>query len=172
MHAVTVFTRIFSRLTALGAGMAALLFVLAGVMLTYEVVARYFFSKPTIWAAELSQLCLIWGSLLGMSWLLHLQRHIRVDAVAVLLPAKLRHKLDALAMLIIALLSIVVMIWGFDIFLDSFLRGRTTGSLLDLPIWIAELAVPVGFAMLLVQSVLEIGEAWQGRHHTSSGHDI
>ena len=31
---------------------AAMLFFLAGAMLTYEVVARYLFVAPTIWAAE------------------------------------------------------------------------------------------------------------------------
>lgn len=162
----------FTRLIAFSAAVAALLFVLAGAMLTYEVVARYFFTRPTIWAAELAQMCLIWGSLLGMSWLLQQQRHIRVDAVAALLPAGVRSKLDALAMLVVAVFSAVVLIRGFEIFYDSFQRGRTTGSLLDFPSWIAELAVPVGFALLLIQSLLEIREGWQGRHSIESGHDI
>ena len=48
------------------------------------------------------------------------------------------------------------MIYGFDIFNDSFLRGRTTGSLLNLPSWIAELSVPFCFMLLLIQSILEI----------------
>lgn len=172
MRYFTLFNRYFTRIASVCASIAALLFVLAGAMLTYEVIARYFFSNPTIWASELSQLCLIWGSLLGMSWLLHLQRHIRVDAVAALLPVKLRSKLDTLAMLFVAILAGVVLIWGFEIFYDSFERGRTTGSLLNLPSWIAELAVPMGFALLLVQSLLEMREAWQGRHNTVTGHDI
>ena len=49
---------------------AALLLAATGVMLTYEVIARYFFIRPTIWAAELTQLCLIWGCLLAMAHLL------------------------------------------------------------------------------------------------------
>lgn len=162
----------FHRVVALAAGVAAVLFVLSGIMLSYEVIARYFFSSPTIWAAELSQLCLIWGSLLGMSWLLNQQRHIRVDAVAALLPARIRHALDVLAMLIVAIFSAMVAIWGFDIFFDSFERGRTTGSLLNLPAWIAELSVPVGFAMLFLQSLFEVDRARKGGHSISSEHDI
>ena len=46
----------------------ACLLAATGAMLTYEVIARYFFIKPTIWAAELSQMCLIWGCLLAMGW--------------------------------------------------------------------------------------------------------
>ena len=44
----------------------------------------------------------------------------------------------------------------WDIFYDSFERGRTTGSLLDLPSWIAELPVPTLFAMLAIQAIIEI----------------
>ena len=43
-----------------------------------------------------------------------------------------------------------------QIFYDSFERGRTTGSLLDLPSWIAELPVPTLFAMLAIQAIIEI----------------
>ena len=163
---------VFHRLVTVAADVAAVLFVLAGAMLSFEVIARYFFSMPTIWAAELSQLCLIWGSLLGMSWLLGRQRHIRVDAVAVLLPEKLRCHLDALAMIVVAVFSAIVAIWGFDIFMDSFSRGRTTGSLLNLPSWIAELSVPVGFSLLFIQSIIEIKRARQGLHAQASVHDI
>lgn len=164
--------RSFHLLVAAAASIAAILFALSGAMLSYEVVARYFFSKPTVWAAELSQLCLIWGSLLGMSWLLAQQRHIRVDAVAVLLPERLRRCLDALAMAVVALFAVIVAVWGFDIFLDSFSRGRTTGSLLNLPSWVAELSVPVGFVLLFFQALLEIPRAWQGAHSQAAVHDI
>ena len=45
----------FERLTLGFAWVAAWLFALSGAMLSYEVVARYFFLSPTKWAAELSQ---------------------------------------------------------------------------------------------------------------------
>ncbi|RVU36414.1 TRAP transporter small permease [Hwanghaeella grinnelliae] len=157
--------QIFSKLVRGLAWMAAFLFVAAGVMLTYEVVARYFFTKPTIWAAELSQLCLIWGSLVAMAWALGERRHIAVDAVVSHLSPAVRRWTDAVAMLVIAWLSAMVVWKGGDIFLDSFERGRTTGSMLDLPSWVAELAVPFGFAVLFVQAVVEALRAAAG-HNT------
>ena len=125
-------------------------------MLTYEVIARYFFVKPTIWAAELSQLCLIWGCLLSMAWVLSVRKHITVNAVSNLLPKKLQKVCVALVLLILITFSLIVAIWGWLIFYDSFERGRTTGSLLNLPSWIAELSVPVGFALLTLQSLVEL----------------
>lgn len=153
---------VFNAFTRALAWCAALLFVLAGIMLTYEVVARYFFTRPTIWAAELSQLCLIWGSLIAMAWVLGARRHIAVDAVVVLLPMRVRRVTEALAMAAVAVFSAWVVAYGWDIFYDSFERGRNTGSMLEMPSWIPELSVPFGFAVLFIQAVIEFFKALRG----------
>ena len=136
--------------------LGATLLASTGAMLTYEVIARYFFIKPTIWAAELSQLCLIWGCLLAMGWVLSQRHHITVNAVTNLLPATAQKICVAVSLMAVIAFSTTVMIWGWHIFHDSWVRGRTTGSLLDLPSWVAELSVPVGFALLLAQSIAEL----------------
>jgi TRAP-type C4-dicarboxylate transport system permease small subunit len=135
---------------------AALLLAATGVMLTYEVIARYFFIRPTIWAAELSQLCLIWGCLLAMAHLLTLRRHITVNAVTGLLPHAAQKVCTAIALVVVIVFSGIVAFWGYEIFHDSFVRGRTTGSLLNLPVWIAEASVPLGFALLTLQALVEL----------------
>lgn len=152
----------FDRLVVSLAWLAAVMFTVAGIMLTYEVLARYFFIRPTIWAAELSQLCLIWGCLIAMAWLLSARRHIAVDAVIQLLPETTQRWLETAAMLVVAAFSAVVTWKGWDIFFDSFERGRTTGSLLDLPSWVVELAVPVGFALLFIQALIEATRSAKG----------
>lgn len=134
----------------------AVLMALTGVMLTYEVVARYFFIRPTIWAAELSQLCLIWGCLLAMAHLLTLRRHITVNAITGLLPPAVQKVCAGIALVVVIVFSAIVAIYGFDIFYTSFERGRTTGSILNLPIWISEASVPLGFALLGAQGVVEL----------------
>ncbi|WP_299477617.1 TRAP transporter small permease [uncultured Roseibium sp.] len=151
--------RAFYALLRALAGTAAFLFSLAGCMLTYEVSARYLFVAPTIWAAELSQLCLIWGSMIGMPWLLKTNQHIAVDALTVRLGKTAQRMCRILAMSAIALFSTLVAWKGGEIFFDSFERGRTTGSMLDLPTWVAELAIPVGFALVLVQALIELFSA-------------
>jgi TRAP-type C4-dicarboxylate transport system permease small subunit len=149
---MTIITRI-----SLAAGvLGALLMAATGAMLTYEVVARYFFIRPTIWAAELSQMCLIWGCFLAMAQVLTLRRHITVNAVTNLLSLRLQKICAALSLIAVIVFSVIVGYWGWDIFHDSFVRGRTTGSLMNLPIWITELSVPVGFALLAAQSVVEL----------------
>lgn len=163
---------LYSRFILGCAWVAAVLFVVAGAMLTYEVTARYFLTRPTIWAAELSQLCLIWGTLLALAWALEARRHIAVDAVVKLLPTWLQRLVEGFAMAVIAVFSAMVVWKGSEIFWDSFERGRTTGSMLDVPSWIAELAVPVGFTLLLVQALIEIFRLLRGSDvHVVSYHE-
>ena len=150
----------YARLVTGLAWLASALFVLAGAMLTYEVVARYFFTAPTRWAAELSQYCLIWGSLVAMAWVLRERRHIAVSAGLALMGPGARKAADLASLAVVLALSVTVAWYGFDIFHESFARGRTTGSLMNLPLWIVELAVPVGFALLAVQCVIEMARTW------------
>jgi TRAP-type C4-dicarboxylate transport system permease small subunit len=153
---------LFDRFTLGLAWLSAALFVATGAMLTFEVVARYFFTAPTIWAAELSQLCLVWGCLLAMPWALSAGRHIAVDAVAKQLPDGVRRVTEALAMLVVAAVSAIVTAYGWWIFQDSWVRGRTTGSILDLPAWVMELSVPAGFGLLFVQALIQTVRAARG----------
>lgn len=161
----------FDRLTLLLAWVAAVLFVLAGCMLTYEVIARYFFVRPTIWAAELSQLCLIWGALVGMPWALAARRHIAVDAVTRLCAPVVQRGFEIIAMLVVFAFSVTVTIKGWDIFWESFERGRTTGTMLDLPAWIAELPVAIGFALLAIQAVVEVVGLLRGKEIPKGAHE-
>ena len=146
----------FARFIDWLASIAAALFVLAGAMLTFEVFARRVFTAPTTWAAELSQLTLIWGSLIAMAWVLRERRHITVTALVALVGPRLRTAADLVALGAVLVFSLVVFWYGWEIFWDSWQRGRTTGSLLNLPVWIPELSVPFGFALLAVQCVIEI----------------
>ena len=146
----------FETLIIKSAWLSAILFGMAGIMLTYEVGARYLFIAPTIWAAELSQLSLIYGTLLAMPWALQHRRHIQINAIIHKISEKNQRIIGIIMMIILIIFSSYFVLYGFEIFLDSFQRGRTTGSLLDLPSWIAELPVPVCFLMLIIQAIFEI----------------
>ncbi len=138
------------------AWLSAWLFCMSGFMLSYEVIARYFFLSPTIWAAELSQISLIYGTLMAMPWALKSRKHIQINLLINRLSKNYKKIVNILIMIVLIIFSSYVMIYGFDIFYDSFYRGRTTGSLLNLPSWIAELSVPLCFFLLFIQSIFEI----------------
>lgn len=162
--------RVIASIERAAAWLAAALFVFTGFFLTYEVVARYFFNAPTIWAAELSQLSLIWGALIAMAWVLGARRHIRITAITTRLGKRAAAAAEAFSMAVIAVFSSLVLWHGFGIAFDSFERGRTTGTMLDLPAWWTEAAVPVGFLMLLLVAVREFVAALRGRVPEGGAH--
>ena len=161
---------IYEKFILRSAWLAAVLYGIAGIMLTYEVGARYLFIAPTSWAAELSQLTLIYGTLLAMPWALQHRRHIQINAIIHKLSDINQRRIGIIMMITLIVFSLYVVIYGFDIFFDSFQRGRTTGSLLDLPAWIAELPVRLCFLMLIIQAVFEIKKMVSGITPPSGEH--
>ncbi len=151
---------------------SAWLFFLTGAMITYDVTARYFFNAPTIWASEISLLALIWATFLGMATLLRRRQHIRITMLLQLMGRNGRRLAESFSMLVIAVFSGVAAWYGFGITLDSFERGRTAGTLLNLPNWWTEAVIPLGFALLMLQSLCELAKIARGQApEESSGHD-
>ncbi len=141
---------------------AAWLFFIAGWLITYEVVSRYIFNEPTIWGAELAQLLLLWGTFLGMGYLLQKRQHIRITFLFPFMPAHIRRGCEVVSLLLIAALTLSVIYYGYDIALDSFVRGRSTGTMLNIPNWWSEAVIPAGFLMLLLQTAVEVIRTLRG----------
>ena len=141
---------------------AALALAATGFFLSWEVVSRYFFNAPTIWAAEISQLCLIWACPLAMAWALSARRHIRVDAITRLLPEPAQRAAEIISLLCILAFAAVTTVFGYEIFHDSLIRGRTAGTMLDPPAWIPELSIPFGFGLLCLSCLVNIARVARG----------
>jgi C4-dicarboxylate transporter DctQ subunit len=120
--------KLYEQLTLKSAWLAALLYGASGVMLTYEVGARYLFIAPTSWASELSQLCLIYGTLLAMPWALQFRRHIQINAIIHKLSDLNQRRIGIVMMIILIVFSLYVTIYGFEIFYESFEKGRTPST--------------------------------------------
>lgn len=130
------------------------LFVI-GLMLGYEVVARYFFNAPTIWAEELSRLLMVWAVFVGSSVLIQNDGHIRVTVVTEILPAGIKRAVRFLSMCVVVLISGLVAWNGIPIAWNSFEVGRTTGSMMDIPSWWMQASVPVGFGLIFLQAIIK-----------------
>lgn len=161
---------LFDRLTTAAAWFAACLYVATGAMLAYEVTARYVFTAPTIWAEELSRFFLVWGTFLAAAALLAKRKHIRINIVVDRLPEAARRVAEAFSLAFVALVSAVIVWHGTAIAWDSFVRGRTAGTMLDPPMWWIEAAAPLGFTLLGLQALIELVRLLRGAPIPSSDH--
>ncbi|GBD42071.1 hypothetical protein HRbin39_01458 [bacterium HR39] len=143
------------------ARLSAWIFFAIGFMLLYEVVARYLFNAPTIWAEELSRLFQLWASWLAAAHLLESRQLIAIGILRGRLPAALERVRAACVLAVIALVAAGGLVWGLWIVAESIRFGRKTATMLDLPLWVSEIAVPVGCALLLVQVAAEARRLWR-----------
>ncbi|KAA2315491.1 TRAP transporter small permease subunit [Pseudooceanicola sediminis] len=60
----------------------------------FEVVARYIFSAPTIWAFDISYMCTGTLFILGAAYALREDAHVRIDFLAEKLPPRLRRGIE------------------------------------------------------------------------------
>ncbi|GGE91300.1 TRAP transporter small permease [Stappia taiwanensis] len=148
-------TRLVDRLSALAGTFAGWAYFVTALMLGYEVFMRYLFVAPTIWAEELSRLLLVWATFAGAALLLHRRQHITITLLTDRLSPRARQMQEIIALLFIAALGGVIVYLGGGIALHSFERARTTGSMLDLPAWWAEAALPLCFSLLAIQALIE-----------------
>lgn len=145
------------RLNSLLALAAAWAFFAIGLMLGFEVTARYFFNSPTIWAEEISRLTMVWAVFIGGSTLIRNDEHIRVTMLVDLMGPTGRRIARIITLLFLAVFSFWIFWNSLPAAINSFESGRSTGSMLDIPSWWMQSATVVGFALIVLQILVELG---------------
>jgi C4-dicarboxylate transporter, DctQ subunit len=136
--------------------LASWLFVSIGFIVFYEVVMRYVFNSPTIWVEEISRFLQIWATYLALTYSFHKRDFIRITFIYDKLSLRGQRFLDIISFVFIIFFSSVVVYYGWIIAKDSFDVGRTSSSMLDLPAFISEFAIPICFGFLLLKVVIEL----------------
>jgi len=157
------------RLSDVCGKLAAAMFFAIGGMITYEVIARYVFTSPTIWAEELSRLAQIWATYLGAAYVLRHRHLIAIDLLTGRLGPRARVAAEGLGLVFIAVFCGVAILYGAGIVAESIRLGRATATMLSTPQWITECAIPVGFAILLLQCLAELARLVAGRRSGDGG---
>lgn len=136
--------RIHDRLTVVGfAGGAASVGVIT-LSFWYEVVARYFFSAPTVWAYDVASYTLCPMIFLSMPEMTRRGAHIAVSYLADGLPQRYRKSL-AHALLLAAALVCLMGAWisGAETW-RQYVREIETISAFPIPKWWVSIFIPYG----------------------------
>ena len=82
-----------NRLSSVSGVLAAIVLFIMTLVVGYEVLMRYVFVRPTIWAFELSMFLLAITTFIGLTYTLKEEGHIRVDVLVQRLPERRRYLL-------------------------------------------------------------------------------
>ena len=135
--------------------LASALFIAIGFIVSYEVIMRYLFNSPTIWVNEVSRFLQIWATYLALTYSFHKQDFIRITVVYDRLNDTGKKILDFISFIFIIIFSCFVVYYGWLIAYDSLKVGRTSSTILDVPSFLTELAIPLCFAFLVIRVILE-----------------
>ncbi|MEH6442563.1 MAG: TRAP transporter small permease [Oceanospirillaceae bacterium] len=143
------------RLSHISALFGAYLFFSIGLIIAYEVSARYVFNMPTIWVEEVSRLLQLWGCYLSMAWVLKKRKIIRITILLERLSGVWAKLAELISITIIALFSLVTIYYASSITYDSLQLNRHTSSMLGSPSWLFDVSIVVGFILLFLQCLVE-----------------
>lgn len=149
MHVLTVLIRSMYVVSCF-IGMPAM-----ALLITAQVVARYFFSSPLQWAFEANGLLLLAVVFGCLPLALHENQHIRMD----MLHGTLGHRARASADAIAALVGSVVagfLAYGALSHVPDMLRYKESGEFLTIPYWPFSAFMGACALIMLVQFVLRI----------------
>jgi len=144
--------RIIDGISRGAAWLAALIFVLVGLFVAYEVVMRYVFRDPTIWVEEVSRILQIYGVYLAAAWLLARREHIRIRLVTGRLPPRGRLWASRFALAFAAAVGGIAAWYGVALMRFSIMMGEVTDTTLALPMWLVQWPVPAGSALIAVHA--------------------
>ena len=135
--------------------LASALFISIGFIISYEVISRYVFNAPTIWVNEISRFLQIWATYLALTYSFHKKDFIRITVLYDKIGDRGKKILDFISTIFIIFFSVFVVYYGWLIAYDSLEVGRTSSTILDLPSFITELAIPLCFGFLLLRVLIE-----------------
>jgi TRAP-type mannitol/chloroaromatic compound transport system permease small subunit len=141
----------------LGKAMSYLLVVMMATI-CYEVVARYFFDRPTIWSMELNTYLLCIYCTIGGGFTLLRGGHVNVDILYGRFNFRTKAVLSCVTSVFFFMFVLVLVWYGWDMAHKAFKYQETSGTILDWPLFPTKIMVPIGAFLLLAQGVVKFAQ--------------
>ena len=95
--------------------------------------------------------------LFGAGYVLLHNDHVRIDIIQGKLSPRAQNWIDVIGIVFFLWpMSFIIMWLAWPLFIDSYARNEVSTNAGGLTIWPARLMIPIGFALLLIQSVSEL----------------
>jgi TRAP-type C4-dicarboxylate transport system permease small subunit len=143
----------------LGALMGALVLIAAG-----QIILRSFFSVSLPWADPLVRHLVLWSGFLGAAIACRLDKHIRIDALLRLCPARWTLLMEAVGNLFSSSICALLVWTSIRFVLDE--KAYAAVSFGNIPTWVLQLIFPLAFTIMaarfLTRGGRQLWSFWQG----------
>ncbi|MBQ7247594.1 MAG: TRAP transporter small permease [Lachnospiraceae bacterium] len=122
------------------------------VVMTIQIVTRYFFNHPLVWTEEVARFLNIFAVMTTLAWAIRLHCEMKVTVVVDFLPKKLRKFIGE----VMYLFGLVIIVYLFYNSIYVVIEAQKTGKIgaaTEIPYWIIYLSAPFGFGLAIVRYI-------------------
>lgn len=133
---------------------SVVIFIMMVLMVTYQVIARYFFSAPSSVTEILTRYAFVWLIIISATYMFGQREHINIAVVKDKLPGKSKKIVNILIEIITILFAGLVMVYGgFTITRMNFVQFD---SILHIPTGIIYSIIPICGVIIIFYSIYNI----------------
>jgi len=125
---------------------------------TFDVIMRYFFSRPTDWSLELNMYLLVGASFLSGGYCLLHEGHVRVDVLYQAFPIRVRALIDVITSAFFFLFVIVIIWKGSSMAYESFVHSKHSSQAMGWPLYPSQMVIPLGGILIGIQGLAKLLE--------------
>ncbi len=164
---------VFDTLSLVTSRMAMIMVVLIVVVMFYEVVSRYAFSRPTLWANELSLWIAAFVFLFAGQYAMQQRSHIRIYVIYDMMPRWMKKTADVISLILLLFFTFSLVWGGYTDALTRMLRMETFGTAWDPPIpGVVKPAILFIIVLVAVQAISNLIADWNKEpEHNVEGPD-
>lgn len=158
----------FDILSLVTSRMAMIMVALVVIVMFYEVVSRYVFSRPTLWANELSLWIAAFVFLFAGQYAMQQRSHIRIYVIYDLMPRWMQKTSDMISLALLLFFTFALVWGGYGDAKTRLLRMETFGTAWDPPIpGIVKPAILFIIVLVALQAVSNLIADWNKmpEHH-------
>ncbi len=120
---------------------------------TFDIVARYLFNKPTTWVVEVTQYGLLFLAFWPAAWILSEDGHIKIDIVETRLSGRKRKTLRLIYLTFSFIYCLIILILGSIRTYETIVSMDRLNSALQPYSWPLYLGISIGALLLVFQSI-------------------
>lgn len=164
----------FDILSLVTSRIAMIMIVSVVIVMFYEVVSRYVFSRPTLWANELSLWIAAFVFLFAGQYAMQQRSHIRIYVIYDLMPRWMQKTADVISLFLLVSFTFALVWGGYADAKRRMLRMETFGTAWDPPIpGVVKPAILAIIVLVAIQAVSNLIADWnKSSDHSSPLDDI
>lgn len=147
--------------------MSAAMVVALAVIVFIQVFNRFVLKTPLAWSEDLAMLLFQWVVFLGAALGVKRMRHFGIELVVRQFPERVRHRVELLTPIVMAIVALVMIVQGWTIL--SFNRNRIFATM-DLSYTWAFLPIPLSGVLILLYLIQVEISRWRGKPPAEGGH--